>query len=255
MNFNLADIYKQVIITYKDSEKINFDKTMLFFSVYRYLSFPITAVFIWLGISANITSLIGFILLLISFYLFLFCSFDFNTLALCLFLFAYILDFVDGNIARYHTKSNFFGKLIDGFVDYISYLIFIPLAVANVKTENSLFGNQTEIYLSICTVLFAYIYMYFRLRIAFLNFELQQTNDSLRASQEIILDKNFRWYFSRIMENIMTMMPVVILLGYVTNNISYSILFYFVYFGIFGTVEILARIFIFYKTGNVNRSK
>ena len=87
MNFNLADIYKQVIITYKDSEKINFDKTMLFFSVYRYLSFPITAVFIWLGISANITSLIGFILLLISFYLFLFCSFDFNTLALCLFLF------------------------------------------------------------------------------------------------------------------------------------------------------------------------
>ena len=97
--------------------------------------------------------------------------------------------------------------------------------------------------------------MYFRLRIAYLNFELQQTNDSLRARQEIILDKNFRWYFSRIMENIMTMMPVVILLGYVTNNISYSILFYLIYFGIFGTVEILARIFIFYKTGNVNRSK
>ena len=255
MKPRLITIYRALIDTYKKSEKIKYDKTMLFFYIYRHLSFPIAAFFIRIGISANITTLIGFTLLISSFLIFSFSSSKFHLIALFLFLLAYIIDFVDGNIARYHSNGNFFGKLIDGFVDYISYFIFIPLSLANMSSGNSFLNNNFEIYAAISTVILAYIYMYFKLRIAFLTYELKDLNIVINNQENISNKKNLKWYLSRVSENIMTMMPILILIGFLSNNITYVILFYFIYFSVFGSLEIMARLHIFYRKGNILRSK
>jgi phosphatidylglycerophosphate synthase len=257
MSKSVINIYKELIQIYKSSEKIKFDKSMLFFPVYRHLSFPISSIFIWLGISANITTLIGFILLLCSFIIFIFFNVKFFSIALVLFLIAYILDFVDGNIARYHSNGNYFGKLIDGFVDYISYFIFIPLSIGNIKMGNNLLSDDYEIYLATATVFLAFIYMYFKIRIALFLFELKEVKKDLNLVDSGVANKkiDIKWLFSRVSENIMTMMPVMILIGFIANIISIVILFYFLYFSIFGLFEIIARLFIFYKQGNVSRSK
>jgi phosphatidylglycerophosphate synthase len=92
-------------------------------AVYRPLSFGIAAVLIKLGVSANQVTYARYCVILAE------CvSFTSGTHpgmvagSLC-HVCHYLLDFVDGNIARYHGRPTRFGALLDGMADRLGYIL------------------------------------------------------------------------------------------------------------------------------------
>lgn len=134
----MKQVYKDLIIKYNQNRKKEFDKTnFIFFYITRPISLLMTVPFIYLRITANQATFISFLFAIVASILFLYGEYSLAILGSILFLFYYLLDFVDGNLARYHQKTNFFGKFIDGFVGEISYLIlFISITVFFYKNSD-----------------------------------------------------------------------------------------------------------------------
>ena len=113
---NYYNQYKHVSSSYK---KTGFFSLPISNRVFRYLSFFITPFFLKLNISANVTTcLSGGIGVLATLFIF-FGTKQYLIIGLWIFLFSYLMDFVDGNIARVKGTSTFFGKFIDGYIDII----------------------------------------------------------------------------------------------------------------------------------------
>ena len=103
-----------------------------FFS--RPLSFPLTYVFINMGISANLMSVISMIEVLIA------CAFiivggKFLLWGVGLYVLWHVLDCCDGNIARVTKKSSYAGEFFDAVSGYTApAFVFIAVGVAAFKT-------------------------------------------------------------------------------------------------------------------------
>jgi hypothetical protein len=101
----------------------------LAYFVYRPVSFWVTPPFIWVGLSPNQVTLLslgvmwgGIACLVIGGYV--------NTLiGVGLYFVGVILDYVDGNIARFYGTGSHFGKFLDGISDTLARA-FLYLAVA-----------------------------------------------------------------------------------------------------------------------------
>jgi len=109
--------------------KKEFDKREDYYRCYmlRPLSFYLTPIFIRAGISANVVTFLGFIVGIIS--LILFCEGKF-VMGAILFNVSYLLDLIDGNIARYYKFTNHFGKFIDGITGVIILqFLFLSLGI------------------------------------------------------------------------------------------------------------------------------
>ncbi|MFA7114675.1 MAG: CDP-alcohol phosphatidyltransferase family protein [Candidatus Omnitrophota bacterium] len=99
---------------YNVNKKKQFDKREIqSYFVFRPLSFIITPFFVMLKISANIVTLLSFVFLLLSGF-FILKGFDYFLLSIIFIFFAFLFDYVDGNLARYSGTTNYFGKFIDG---------------------------------------------------------------------------------------------------------------------------------------------
>ena len=107
--------------------------------VYRKLSYPITWIFIFTGISANIVTLIG-LLISIALPIMAVIANDFAYLIVGLFSFlGLLLDHVDGNIARVTKGSSDVGRLFDSFSGNVFWiLLYISIGII-VDYENNLF--------------------------------------------------------------------------------------------------------------------
>jgi len=118
-------LYKDLIANYNNSVKIKNDRQVwAHYFIYRKISFIMSLPFITWGFSANQVTVLNLFVCWTSFYLFL----NQHPVAGALvFLFYYIFDFVDGNIARYTKKSSALGKILDGYFDYLSKFIYIVL--------------------------------------------------------------------------------------------------------------------------------
>lgn len=102
-------------------------KDDFFYSKYfmRKFSIYLTKLFLIAGISANQTTLISAIFLILSFLPFL-LSFHWHYVLISAFLFniAYFFDHVDGELARYYGGT-YYGRLLDVITHDISYFVFI----------------------------------------------------------------------------------------------------------------------------------
>lgn len=93
------------------------------------LAWPITWIFVNLGITANQVTFFRIPILIIVFFLIIF---NYLVLGYCLFYFSFILDCVDGQICRVADKASVFGKFFDGWVDTVydlSFSLIIALSI------------------------------------------------------------------------------------------------------------------------------
>lgn len=87
--------------------------------ILRYLSFFITPFFIFLNFHPNHITILRLSILLIGLcFVLLKISLLFGLILIHL---NFILDFVDGDLARYKNLASYFGKFVDGFIDGISF--------------------------------------------------------------------------------------------------------------------------------------
>lgn len=131
----LVQTYKSLRAKYVANKKRSFDRgNLIFYYVTRPLSFYLTVPFAIFGISANTATAISFIFSLLScMFWILPISDGFLYASLC-YLLWYLVDFVDGNLARFYGKTNYFGKFIDGLVDNftgLSFFIFMGHGVSH----------------------------------------------------------------------------------------------------------------------------
>jgi phosphatidylglycerophosphate synthase len=223
---------------YRGSQKSSFDKENYFFRWYRSVSFLPTAILIRFGVSANTVTAWGAVCLLCAFGL---LAKGMLLAGALLYLLAYLLDFIDGNIARYIGNPTYFGKMIDGLVDSLTFLLFIALGIGNISTGQSLLTPATEIFLGVATGFAFLLRTYFYLRISFILTSVQpakaQSNHGVaftRQARSSILQKGKKIHFGLI-----SGMPVLLLLAVILNVVSVYLVGYFLLFSLVTIFEVV----------------
>jgi phosphatidylglycerophosphate synthase len=237
-------IYKKIVSQYNKSEKKKQDSQYVLFLIYRHLAFPIAALFIYIGISANITTLIGGSLMLISGVLFYNSDSFPMYLGVLFYWIAWILDFTDGVIARYNKTPNYFGKIIDGFVDYLSIFIFIPIAIGNSNSEAVLFLGVNDLFYALVAVMSCHVSHYYSMRVNYFILEMQKNGNS---SNEIPVTKRSNGlrsiitFVASLRGNVITAAPVLMLISFFLDSMSYFILFYSIFYLLFLLADVVYK--------------
>ena len=137
--YSIADIKNSY-----DKKKLIKEKKNDFFMylIYRPISFYFTPPFLKLKISANIVSLMNlFICLLLPASAFINSSLSFVYIAILTF-FYFILDCVDGNIARITQKSTPLGQYLDSFAGKLFWIsLYSSIGLLTTFQEKNLFGK------------------------------------------------------------------------------------------------------------------
>ena len=124
----------KTIINSQNLNKV--DSLFLFKYIFIPLAWPITWLFIFLGIKPNHATFIRLIVIIVSYFLVLFHS-DYTLLSFILIYISLILDCVDGQIARTLDLATHFGKFFDGLIDnFLGATFPVIIAVAHYKIHN-----------------------------------------------------------------------------------------------------------------------
>lgn len=224
---SVADIYQELKRGYYGSNKHTFDSEHYFFRWYRPISFLPSALLIKLGVTANIVTSFGALSLLSAF-----ATLASGHLALGAFLYliAYIVDFIDGNIARYSNNPTSFGKIFDGAVDLLTFLLFVSVGFGNVAAGESNFSSNIDIFSGISGGFVFLLRCYFSLRLSSaLSSTLIHNN---QASQDKSLKNNSVFWLlklgKRISQGLISGMPIFLLIAVFTHKVSIYIISYLV---------------------------
>ena len=133
----MKNVYKALIKSYRNNKKFNLERSSLLgFYFFRKVSLVITPLFIALRCSANSVTLFSLLVGVLGAFLFCLGSGYFLPAFFCILL-AQMLDYVDGNVARLHGRTSYYGKFIDGLSDSMwKALTFIGIGIGlyNSKT-------------------------------------------------------------------------------------------------------------------------
>lgn len=141
----------------EEKSKRDFNSHLWAYLVVRPLSFYLAPIFIKLGFSATQTTVLGGIALFIGL-----ASITVSSWMGWLFLFSgaallntwHILDFVDGNIARYLDEESLSGEFLDWWIG-MAYKIGAPLAIGGVLVQSdtySLLATASIVWLLIALI-------------------------------------------------------------------------------------------------------
>lgn len=231
--------------SYYKSEKCLFDSENYFFQWYRPISFYPTAILLKLGVSANLVTIIG-----ASFLITALLSLSMGNLlsGAFLYLIAYLLDFVDGNIARFNKTTSHFGGFIDGLIDSSSFLLFIALGFGNVNASKSLFSASTDIFIGTSVSIIFLFRLYFQLRKTFVLKQMTLEKSASKTSNKNITQKNFFVQYVKVfLFALISGMPIFLLLAVATNFVTLYLILYLLIFSSVLTCEILYGIWIIWK--------
>ena len=103
--------------------------TFYFKYIMRPLSFYGAIPFIILGFSATQVTIFSLLFGVVGNVFFTIGTFNYSFLAICLINISILLDFVDGNIARYNNQSSQYGKFIDGVSGQLIYSL-LPICIS-----------------------------------------------------------------------------------------------------------------------------
>lgn len=250
----IYEIYQELVTSYKHSQKRIFDSDFFFFRIYRPLSFPITAVFIRLGITANAVTAIGAVALIASMGLLASGALIEGAL---LYLLAYILDFVDGNIARYTKKPSYFGIMIDGLVDALTFLLFLALAFGNANYGFPLVGISTELFLGFACSFGFLFRAYYQIRSAFVLAKnigtssisiSQNSQEATVGVSGLTLNKPHsflrcgKWFYFALISS----MPLSLVLAVLTQTVTIYLVGCFLLFVVATILEVIYGLFRIY---------
>ena len=222
---SIHDIYNELKVGYYGSRKNEFDAEHFFFRWYRPISFLPSAFLIKLGVSANVVTSFGAICLLATFALIASGNLLFGAL---LYLFAYIIDFIDGNIARYTGKPTKLGKIFDGAVDMLTFLLFVALGFGNVAASNSSAGPEVDIVMGTACGFVFLLRCYFSVRLAS---ALGSPVPNSGLLEEKSSDHRSRYYGmlrfgKKISIGIISGMPIFLIISVLSNLVSAYLLGY-----------------------------
>ena len=96
------EIYRCLRRDYRVSEKRKSDAEFLLYPLYRACSFPLAALFIRLGLSANQVTCVGVFVFVLAFVVLVSGVENPVLLGVGLYVTSFLIDFADGTIARYH---------------------------------------------------------------------------------------------------------------------------------------------------------
>ena len=130
---------------YRQHKKLEQDKNELMgFFIVRPLSFYPTAFSMNIGLTANQTTWISLIVLLVAFFLLAVGNY-WAALTGAAFLNVWlVLDFVDGNIARYEKTCSHYGEFIDALGAFLAHLSFFAAGIGFYISRDSLLLSSFE---------------------------------------------------------------------------------------------------------------
>jgi len=241
-NMSYRQAFDEILTHYRSSKKMENDrKVFCHFRIYRPISWPLTVFSVKSGITANQMTLFRMILILVT------CavlsvgdSFNLRFGALMFFV-CVCLDFVDGNIARLFESSNLFGKLIDGFVDSLTRLIFLFIALGYSKLNVSRFDEHTVLVLGALITTSALYLDLFRVRMALVQTEQKLTQLTSLGKPTAAKPHRFS-QIRNLLNEIPDWAPIAWLI-ICTFNVAFTdwlLAFYAVFFAVLGPADILA---------------
>lgn len=252
----LSQIYDHLLVSYRMSKKRELDREYVLYRIYRPVSFPLSAVLIKLGLSANQVTFLSFVTLLLASGFFLIGSGAAMVMGAITYALAFLLDFADGNIARFHNKPNYFGKLIDGFVDTLSVIVFIAIAIGNAKASQNFLAGKVELALATTIVLAVVITHYFRMRVTFFvkesGIEVAAKGDASGTGKD--LNRKAIVLANRVYKNLATCTPILLLVLAPLQLLSFFILFFVVIHVIMGLAEVVVSLIRLRSILNVYRT-
>lgn len=225
----LRSYYGQV----KEQKEMPF---VLYRYVYRPLSFPLSALAIRLGVSADALTAMNLLVLAAAL-----CATGSGrpaamVLGAWLYFVYFVLDFADGNIARYHGRSSYFGKLIDGMVDSVSFLMLATVAWGNARAGGAWFGAEMEVFLGVAASICALLRQNYQWRVSALKAEIRLSEPPAREPAAAAPRmRPVAWLFN----NAASSAPLLLLVAAHTGAISAFVLAFFVLYGVAGSLEIV----------------
>jgi phosphatidylglycerophosphate synthase len=234
---SFRELYDAVLAAYSDKKRALDGHFVLYRLLYRPLSFPLTVLFIRAGFSANGVSYLNAMLLCLVLGLLLAGSGPLLVCAALLFLLFYVLDFVDGNLARYHNQSSYFGKLIDGTIDTIGFLLFAAVALGNVRSGLNWLPAGVEIALGVATTLTALLNQNFQYRLAYLRLESGAAQPAARQAAGPTSARGVVALGNRAYQNALVSTPVLLLPAAAFGALTAFTVFFFAVHGVLGVTS------------------
>lgn len=242
---SLFEIYGNLLGSYRASKKRGLDTEFVLYRLYRPLSFPLSALLIKLGLSANQVTLLSLVAFLTTTGLFVTGDSLNMTLGALCYALAFILDFADGNIARFHNKPNYFGKLIDGLVDSLTCVLFIAVAFGNTRAGANLMPAHVELAVGVTTALVVLLVQYFRMRVAYFLKESgvgEQRSSEAAGARPGIVGSALN-LANKVYKNAGTSTPILLLVLTPSGLLSLFIGFFFALHTLMGLSEIVVTLF------------
>ena len=227
-------LYRDLLRTYYGQLK---ERTEAPFFLYRYLyrplSFPVSAVAIRLGANADGMTAFNLVVLVAALAALAWGQGGAMLLGAWLYFVYFVLDFADGNVARYHGSASYFGKLIDGMVDTVSFLIFAAAAWGGVRVGAGWFGAEATLFLGVATTISALLRQNYQWRMSALKAAVRAVEPAAPQAEPAPM-RPVTWLFN----NVACSAPVLLVLAAHLDAVPVFLLAFFVLYGVAGSCEI-----------------
>jgi phosphatidylglycerophosphate synthase len=231
----LLVVYRELLRTYYGQLKEQKEAPyFLYRYVYRPLSFPVSAVAIRLGASADAMTALNLVVLILAIVALAWGSSSAVLLGAWLYFVYFVMDFADGNVARYHGTSSYFGKLIDGMVDTVSFLVFAAAGWGCARLGTSGLGVEAAAFLGAATTISALLRQNYQWRMSALKAEVRHLEVSAPRAQAAPM-RRAAWLFN----NVVCSAPLCLLAAAHLDLVPVFLLAFFVLYAIGGNCEIL----------------
>lgn len=239
---SIRALHRRVLDSYYGQAKQRIEQDyVLYRFVYRPLSLPIATVLLRFGVSANQVTIFSLLLLLASLALMCAPSHLLPGLGIAGYFAFFVLDFVDGGIARFTGTASYFGKLLDGMVDSVGFLVFTAASVYSINSGHSLLDWRAELTLGFLTTIAALLRQNYLLRVAHLRREAGVAREDVR--EYLLAAKRNRGQFLTLAyDNVTASLPIVLPLAAMTGLTSVFIIAFFLLHGVIGLSGVVVSV-------------
>lgn len=231
----LFGVYRDLLRTYYGQLKERKEAPFLLYRyLYRPLSFTPSALAIRLGMSADAMTAMNLLVLIATLAALAFGSTGTMILGAWLYFVYFVLDFADGNVARYHGSSSYFGKLIDGMVDSVSFLTFAAAGWGIARAGGAWFGGELEVFLGVATTISALLRQNYQWRMSALKAEVRLMEPPSPPTEAPPM-RSVVWLFN----NVACSAPLLLVVAAHVDAVPAFLVAFFVLYGVAGNCEIL----------------